>query len=143
MKRIRLEVLLIFVPLIYGYIASKFIIVIHPFVIQLIFGAFWLWVGLKFGRMALSKFKSILIGNSIWLISFLVFIWQFILIDEVSRNVSLAIFSQYYILPYIWVGTKVAVLFTDTINSSTVMLLSYLCMLVTFLIGYLLSSRKR
>ncbi|RXJ04457.1 hypothetical protein DS745_03475 [Anaerobacillus alkaliphilus] len=142
MGRYKLEVLLIFVPLIYGYIASRNLIFIHPFAFQLIFGVFWLWVGMKFGRLAISKFKSILLGNSIWLLSFLIFIWQFVILDDLSRNIAFTSFSQYYMLPFIWSGSKLVLIFSDTIHSSTVMILSYICMLLTFIVGFLIGCRK-
>jgi len=66
---------------------------------------FWFWGGMKYSRTKLPAIAAVLIGNSIGIISFLIFIWQYFLVPEENRNFTLMAWSQHYwSLPGIVVG---------------------------------------
>ncbi|WP_438350636.1 hypothetical protein ACP8HI_08335 [Paenibacillus sp. FA6] len=132
----------ILVPLIYGLVSNTFMLIIPPLLSQLVFAVFWFWIGMKFSCLSANTVKSFFIGNSIWLLSFLLYLWQFVLLDDESRNMFLALISQYYMLPFIWSGTKLSLLFTDVIHGTTITIISYLSMLLVFTVGFIIGKIK-
>lgn len=92
---------------------------------------------MRFASLQGMHFKNILIGNSIWLISFLLFIWQFVLVNVENRNLFFALLSQYYQFSFLWSGIKLTLAFSDTIHSTMIMTLSYIVMFVVFMSGYI------
>lgn len=79
--------------------------------------------------------KRCLFTNSLWGISLIIFIWQFILLSDESRNLPLALFSQLYIQGFIWMGTKISGLFFDVDHGTVIHILAYISMLGVFLLG--------
>lgn len=130
------------IPLIYGFVSNTFMLIIPPFLSQLVFAVFWFWVGMKFSCISGNKVKSFFIGNSVWLLSFLLYLWQFVLLDDESRNIFLALISQYYMLPFIWSGTKLSLLFTDVIHGTTITIIAYFSMLLVFTVGFIVGKIK-
>ncbi|MRH41474.1 hypothetical protein GH741_02155 [Aquibacillus halophilus] len=133
----------ILLPLIYGFISNTFMLIFPPFLSQLVLAVFWFWIGIKFSSFSGNKVKSFFIGNSIWLLTFILYLMQFVLLDDESRNMTIAIISQYYMLSFIWSGTKLALLFTDALNGTTIIIISYLFMLLIFTIGFLVGWTKK
>lgn len=84
--------------------------------------------------------KGLILGNSVWLISLVLFIWQFVLTDEVGRFGNVAAIPQYYILPFVWLASKLAGLLT-MIDGSTIIILTFICMLVVFVSGFRLGKK--
>ena len=117
-------------------------LIIPPLLSQLIFAVFWFWVGMKLFCLSGNKIKNFFIGNSIWLLSFLLYLWQFALLDDESRNMFLAGISQYYVLPFIWSGVKLSLLFTDTIHGITITIISFISMLLVFMVGFIVGKIK-
>lgn len=132
----------ILIPFIYGFVSNTFMLIIPPFLSQLVFVAFWFWVGLKLSCIGGNKVKRFFIGNSAWLISFLLYLWQFVLLNDESRNMFLALISQYYMLPFIWSATKLSLLFTDVIDGTPITIIAYLSMLLVFTIGFIVGKIK-
>ncbi len=132
------DLLLILVPFLYGYLINAMILPLYPFIMQLVFLVFWYFVGIRFSNWNISKWKSFLIGNSLWLISFTLFIWQFILLDDVSRNINIAGFSQNYMLPFIYGAAKLL----PFVYSGTMMIFSaYILMFIPFSIGFFVRKK--
>ncbi|MFD1040402.1 hypothetical protein ACFQ3N_18660 [Virgibacillus byunsanensis] len=137
MTKYKNEIILVLIPFVYGLLANLTdSTLLTPVLTQIIFLLFWYLVGVKFAKLNKDKITSFLYGNSIWGLSFLVFIWQFILLDDNSRNFFLAGVSQYYMFPFIWIGRELTVMFIDVYHGTTIMLLAYLSMLVIFLLGF-------
>lgn len=132
----------ILIPLIYGFVSNTFMLIIPSILSQLVFAVFWFWVGIKFSCISGNKVKGFFIGNSVWLLSFLLYLWQFVLLDDESRNLLLALISQYYILPFIWSGTKLSLLFTDVIHGTTITIIAFLSMLLVFTVGFIVGKIK-
>lgn len=132
----------ILIPLIYGFVSNTFLLFIPPLLSQLVFVVFWFWVGMKFSCISGNKVKIFFIGNSVWLLSFLLYLWQFVLLNDESRNMFLALISQYYMLPFIWSGTKLSLLFTNVIDGTTITIIAYLSMLLVFTVGFIVGKIK-
>lgn len=104
---------------------------------------FWFYVGMQFGNTGISKMKSFLLGNSLWMISLLLYIWQFILLEDEKKNLFIAGLSQDYALGFVGVSGKIIGLFTNTIDGNKVIMISHLIMLLVFAIGFLFAVKKR
>lgn len=135
------EVIWLLIPFIYGFLVNQFLVMV-PMLSQLVFAVFWFFIGYRFAHLKISKTTSFLFGNSLWAVSFILFIWQFLILDGTSRNLVIAAISQYYILPFMWIGTKVTLMFSNILNSTNIMLLAFLSMFVIFLLGFVLGLIK-
>lgn len=132
------DTLLILIPLIYGYLVNAMLFPLFPIMMQLVFLIFWFWVGLRFSKWNTPKWKSFLIGNSLWFISFILFIWQFNILDSASRSMVLAVLSQHYIVAFVYGAARLL----PFISSGTIMMLSaYILMFITFSIGFFANKK--
>lgn len=100
---------------------------------------FWFFVGRQFGSLRIGKIKSYILGNLIWGISFILYIWQFIFVDDINRNLFIARISQNYMLGFVSWGSKIVGLFTNTIDGTIVVIVAYLIMIIIFTIGFITS----
>jgi hypothetical protein len=132
----------ILIPFIYGLLSNTFVMIIPPLLSQLVFTVFWFWVGIRFSYLSGNNIKSFIIGNSIWILSFLLYLWQFVLLNDESRNMFLALISQYYMLSFIWSGSKLTLLFSDVMHGTTITIISYLSMLLVFSLGFIVGKIK-
>lgn len=103
---------------------------------------FWFYVGTQFGKLGISKMKSFILGNSFWMISLILYVWQFVLLSGEERNLFFAGISQNYNLGFVSISSRIISLFTRTIDSKTVIILSYLIMLVVFSLGFIYPSKN-
>lgn len=133
----------ILIPFIYGFLSNTFALIIPPHLSQMIFAVFWFWVGLSLSNWSGNKMKDFILGNSIWLLSFLLYIWQFVLLNDESRNMFLALISQYYMLPFIWSGTTLSLSFSDVLDGTSITIISYLAMLFVFTLGFIVGVVKK
>lgn len=132
------DILLIFIPLIYGYLVNAMILPLFPFIMQLVFLIFWFCVGLRFSKWRTPMWKSFLIGNSLWFISFILFIWQFNILNDAARNIDLAMLSQHYMLAFVYGAARLL----PFLHSGTIIMLSaYILMFITFSIGFFASKK--
>lgn len=97
---------------------------------------FWVYVGKQFGNLNISKVKSFTLGNSLWMISLLLYVWQFILLDISKRNFFIAGISQYYSLSFVSVSNMIISLFNNGADSTMVTIVAYIIMLIIFVIGF-------
>ncbi len=104
---------------------------------------FWFFVGRIFGKLDMILVKSFVLGNIGWGISFILFIWQFILLDDVSINFFISGISQNYVLGFVGLGSRIIRIFTNQIHSNTVVMVSYLLMIIVFGIAFISSSRSK
>lgn len=131
------------VPLVYGFLVYTFLLILPSFLIQLIFGVLWFWIGMKFAKLKGNSIKNFIMGNSIWLLSFLPYLWQFVLSDSPGSNTSIALISQYYMLSFGWAGSKLSSLLFNVYNPTTITILSYISMLIIFTIGFIVGKLKK
>lgn len=154
MKEKNKTLLLIFIPFLWGYLINVLVwkvAIIGDFYFRLniiwetIFILFWFWTGTKFAQLNTNKVKSYIIGNSIWLLSFLVYIWQFILLSGESRSFRLAGLSQHYNTGIMFISGKISRmilrLFTNTISGTTMITFSYGLMIAIFTTGFIYRIR--
>ncbi|UNK18626.1 hypothetical protein MNQ98_00830 [Paenibacillus sp. N3/727] len=141
------HLLIVLAPLIIGWLFNMLIFYL-PFsgvliwTLNLGFVLFWFWVGSQFAQLSMKKVYSYLLGNMLWLISFLLYVWQFILLDEASRSIALAGLSQYYMLLTIIIGTQIHMMYSGDINSTEIVIISYMVMLLVFTMGFIYQSVK-
>lgn len=140
-------IILIFIPFIFNFIINHntSILVLYSstiFIWQLVFLVFWFWTGKKFACMKSNKFISFIIGNSLWLILFILYIWQFCLTSGAQRNMSIAVFSQLYMVTFVPLSTILVSLFTNTIEGTTVTIIAYIFMFITFTAGFIYGTIK-
>lgn len=140
-------IILVLLPLFLGWLFNSTIVYlpissIIMWILNIGFIVYWFWVGKQFGQLKLNRLFSFLIGNIIWIISFMLFIWQFIVVDDSKRNFFLAGISQYYILFTIMFPTKLVALFTDVLHSTQIIVTSYIFMLIIFLIGFIYGAAR-
>lgn len=140
--------LIVLAPLIGGWLFHSLMVML-PFsgfllwTVNIGFMLFWFWAGRQFALLPRSKMYSFLLGNLVWLPSFLLYIWQFVLVDEASRNMMLAGLSQYYVLFMIIIGTQVHLMYSGDISSTEIVIIAYVLMLVVFAAGFVYQWLRR
>ncbi|ARC86655.1 putative membrane protein [Clostridium argentinense CDC 2741] len=141
-------IVIILIPLIIGIIINRvnFILQIYstiPWIFVIAFIIFWFWAGKVFAKANHNRVESFLIGNSLWGISFLLYIWQFILTSDVNKNFIIAGISQNYIILIVPIATKIMMMFTDIIDGAIISIVSYILMIIIFSIGFIFESVKK
>lgn len=132
------------IPFLYGALSFVLIQIVPPLIAQIVFGAFWLWVGMQFARLDGSSIRNFVWGNSLWLISFLLFLWQFVLVNDENRNMAIASISQNYMLAFVVSGAWVYKMFDPAIfNVTTAILWAYIMMFAVFVIGFVWGKIKK
>ena len=150
----RVLVLLTFVPVIVGYVINLTIIlpVIGPmffYVLPILATVFWFWLGRQFAHTTWKTVPAILIGNATGIVSILVYLWQFLLETDETRNMTLAFFAQMFpgSAPY-YLLTKIAILFEREPNTigmaatAALQVLSVVYMFVVFCVAVLWEKKK-
>ena len=97
---------------------------------------FWFIVGKQFGSLKINKMKSIILGNLVWGISFMLFIWQFLLVKDINANRLLVLIPQHYVLGFIGWSSKLISLFSSSISGSSIFLLAHTMMIIIFILGF-------
>lgn len=141
------KMIIIFIPLIAVLIINKvsFIQMIYlktSWFFAFSFILFWFWAGNVFARLDRKKIINFLFGNSLWAISLILYIWQFKIVSETSRNVQIAVISQLYMTLIIPIVGSIARLFNDTIQITNIIIISYVLMFLIFAIGFFYRNIK-
>lgn len=146
-----------FVPTLIGYIYSIFIIKILsiPFLGSLIFYLLpftvlllWFWVGRKFVQTKTTAFCAILIGNSVGILSLLLYVWQFIILSDQQRIFFLAGLSQHFSSIVGLLTAKVAVFFepqkgvVGLVIMTGIQVIGLIVMVLVFAAGFFYEKRK-
>lgn len=97
---------------------------------------FWFYVGWTFGKFKVSVIKKFTLGNILWALSLGLYTWQFKLLDDASRNMTMAGLSQHYPLGFIGIATRMIGLFTNSFHGLTIIFIAYFIMLIVFSIGF-------
>lgn len=97
---------------------------------------YWYWVGKQFGSLSMKKVKSFILGNVVWGISLVLYVWQFLFVDGVHRNLFIAGISQNYMLGFVSWSAKLIGIFTNSIDSTQVTIGAYLLMLIIYAVGF-------
>lgn len=141
-----------FIPTIIGYfynilftpaLASFLLYILPIFMLSL-----WFWVGGRFAQMNIKAFPSILIGNSLGIVSLIVYLWQFNMVSEGHRNLTLAGLSQAFSASTGMYIARLAILIQPEKNVvghatiTTMQVLGLIPMIIIFTIGYYFNKRK-
>lgn len=144
-------IMLVFLPFIIGYFIDLlvgvgfttdnqiYISMASPLLTLWSYGgavAFWFYVGRKFGSLNMAPIKSFILGNIVWGIFLIIYIWQFVVLDDASRNFYLADIPQHYVLGFVTVGTSIMTMFTRNIHGSFVIFISFLFMIIVYSVGF-------
>jgi len=94
-------VLLTFVPILVGYaINLMFFIpvigILAFYILPLMVLAFWFWLGGQYAKTNWGMAKAVLIGSGTGILSLALYLWQFVMQSDETRNLPLAAFSQMY-----------------------------------------------
>ena len=139
--------ILIFIPLTLGILIDNisFISNIYAEVYMFIsipFIAFWFWTGRLFARLSENKRKGFYFGNSLWLLSYIIF-WMWINIPFPHlRNIItifLEKFAQYYVIgvaPIILNISELIDIRFLIMTGSGVLSATYIFMFIVFSIGF-------
>ena len=147
-------VLLTFVPIIVGYILNLTIQLpgigaLLYYVLPLLMTVFWFWLGRQFAHTTWRTIPAIIIGNTTGIVSILIFLWQFVLETEETRNMALAGFSQMFSTsaPY-FLFSSVALLFESEPNTIgrafmiALQIISVVYMIAVFCVAILWEKNK-
>lgn len=131
-------IVLILIPLVYGFLVNNLILPLSPIFAQFVFLVFWFYAGFRFSKLNMAAWKSFLLGNTAWLISFILFIWQFIVLDSAARSLNLAVLSQHYMLAFVYGSARLLPFIS---NGTTIIFNAYIFMLITFTLGFLVNKK--
>ncbi|MGF7184849.1 hypothetical protein GGQ84_000934 [Desulfitispora alkaliphila] len=135
--------LLIFVPMALGIIVSSpYFGYNFPIFLSGLFLAFWFWVGMLFADMSIGKGVSYFLGNSLTVISGLVYYWSFFIVSEEARNIYLAALSQFYAIPTAAISGQVWMVFNPGVVDNRFLLISYGLMFLVFTVGFIMKLRQ-
>lgn len=121
---------LVFIPL---------LIYIVPFLVMI----YWFWVGTNFGENVRNPFKSIVLANSIGIISLVLYYWQFVIVADKERNLMLAGFSQMFTASLSYITARIGFIFEKTPNEVTqvttlvMQVTGLMLMIIVFFSGYI------
>jgi len=136
--------LLVLVPLILGRLINSPILGYYfPFLLSLCFLGLWFWVGMKFAKLNIGKVYSFFIGNSLNIISFLLFIWSFYILSDDNINLLIAGFSQNYAGPTLSISASIYHLTNPTVLSNEYVIISYVLMSLVFTAGFFYQVKKK
>lgn len=140
-------ILIIVMPLIFAIVIARvhFIAEIYfavPWIFTIAFIIFWFWAGKVFAKANCNRAKSFFIGNSLWAISFLLYLLQYILGDDANRNFTIEWISQCYMLPMVHITTKIMMTDIHVIDEFIMSMISYILMFIIFYIGFIYEFLK-
>ena len=142
------------VPVVVGYLVNVLIMVpvigmASFYLLPLVTTVFWFYMGKQYARRW-KAVPAVLIAHTVGFCSLLVFLWQFLLETDETRNLTLAVFSQMFSAStplYLFGG--IARFFESqpnyagraTIVAMQVIALVY--MMIVFCIGIYMEKRKK
>ena len=93
--------LLTLVPVAVGYLVNDLIAVpvigsVSFFALPLLATAFWFYLGRQYARSKWKTLPAILAAHAVGITSLVVYLWQFLIETDQTRNLSLAAFSQMF-----------------------------------------------
>ena len=154
MKKLVL-VLLTFVPILAGYLLNS--VVFKPvlwswmfYLLPILVMVFWFFLGSMFAKTNWHPAVSIFIGSATGILSLALYLWQFLLESDETRNMFLAGLSQMYSLSTpAYLTARLAMLFESepkNIGSATftaMQVISVVLMAAIFTAGYFWGRARR
>lgn len=147
-------ILLTFVPIIIGWAMNLMILIpifgmILFYALPVVTTVFWIYLGKQFAHTSWKTIPAILIGNTTGIASLLLYLWQFLLKTDETRNLTLAGISQMFSAsaPGYILG-RLALLFErepNTIGAASaaaLQIISVIYMIAIFSIAFLYEKSK-
>ena len=151
--------IIIFAPLIIGYLHNwvtvrfitipiLFIINIYWYGSPILMAYFWFWAGGKFAQSNIKIFYSILFGNIAGIVSLFIYFWQFVYTPPIHRNAFLAATSMYFSSIVSIYLARLARLFEPNKNHigmvtlNAMEIIGLMFMIIIFTLGYCYKKRK-
>ena len=153
MKKIVLF-LLTLVPVVVGYIVNVLIMVpvigmAGFYLLPLFTTAFWIYLGKQYARRW-KTVPALLIAHAVGFCSLLVYLWQFLLETDETRNLTLAAFSQMFSAStplYLFGGIARLVEsqpnYIGRASMVAMQVIALIYMIIVFCIGIYLEKRKK
>ena len=143
------------IPVIAGYILNLTLMIpgigtLLFYLIPAVIMIFWFYLGNLYSQTSWHFVPAMLIGNAVGILSLLLYVWEFLLHSDDTRNLFLAGLSQYFTASGpILLTARIAILFKPQINvigqsSATAMqVIGVVLMIFIFAAGYILGAVNR
>ena len=136
-------IILTFVPILAGWLINVTLSVpllgmVFFYGLPLLVLVFWFWLGGRYAEMDWGAFPAILIGSATGILSLIIYLWQFVGLDEASRNVGLAVWSLMYstgTLGHLF-GVVVTLFFRSQAASHAMQVICLALMIIIFSFGF-------
>ena len=146
-------VLLSLVPVAVGYLVNHLLAVpgiggICFLLLPLATTVFWFFLARGYARTFWSALSSVLLGNEVGILSLLVYLWQFVLETDATRNMGLAVASQMFSAAVpTFLFERLIILFErpgyiGEIAMITMQVIAVVYMIAVFVCGYVWEKRK-
>lgn len=148
-------ILLTFVPILAGYLINSTVLVpvlgiFMLYVVPLLVLVFWFFLGSMYSKTSWNAAVSILIGSATGVLSLALYLWQFLLESDETRNMFLAALSQMYCASTpTYLTVKLAILFETQPNyigsatSTAMQVITVILMAAIFTAGYFWGRKHR
>ena len=146
--------LLTLVPVVVGYLVNVWIMVpvigtASFYLLPLFTTAFWIYLGRQYARRWRTV-PALLIAHAVGFCSLLVYLWQFLLETDETRNLTLAVFSQMFSAStplYLFGGIARLVEsqpnYAGRASMVAMQVIALIYMMIVFCIGIYLEKRKK
>ena len=146
--------LLTLVPVVVGYLVNVLIMVpvvgiAGFYLLPLLTTAFWIYLGRQYARRWRTV-PALLIAHAVGFCSLLVYLWQFLLETDETRNLTLAVFSQMFSAStplYLFGGiARLVESQTNYAGRATMVamqVIALIYMIIVFCVGIYLEKRKK
>lgn len=121
-------------------------LVLYLFPILLV--GFWFWVGSLFCQASVPLSQALLLGHIPGILSLLVYLWQFHVVESAERITALATASQWYTSSATFFTVYIAVMLEpeqgviSEVTATSMQVLGVVFMVVLFLLGYTWRSKR-
>ena len=147
-------IILTLVPILAGWLINVTLLVpvlgeLMFYVFPILVLVFWFRLGGWYAQTDWATLPAILTGNAMGILSIAIYMWQFVALDEVSRNVGLAFWSQMYSIGTLgyFLGGIVTLFFRSQAASHTMQVICLASMIAVFSFGFFrnrdCSARKK
>ena len=151
--------LLTLVPVVVGYLVNVLIMVpvvgiAGFYLLPLLTTAFWIYLGRQYARRWRTV-PALLIAHAVGFCSLLVYLWQFLLETDETRNLTLAVFSQMFSAStplYLFGGIVFGGIarlvesqpnYTGRATMVAMQVIALIYMIIVFCVGIYLEKRKK
>ena len=151
MKTLRVS-LLVLSPILIGYIYNILIFMPNSMIITIWLMpiaqlCYWFVIGGIFAQIYENSLRAIITGNIVGIISYVIYIWQFILVEPTNRIIGISMLSQMFSISLVPITSRLGILFETNTNEFTQTTLNAMqpiglfFMISIFAVGYYMNKR--